>query len=123
MKTRNGFVSNSSSSSFVVMLPKDLDFPTLLASAGVSEDLEEMAAYEYDVSIEDSTQKVIDAYNRLLQSKVVWDEEVGQDVGELLKKALAPFVIASIDTSSDAGRISLVGNEEKEKIRNILNME
>jgi len=95
MKTRNGFVSNSSSSSFVVLLPDD-----------------------FDINDKNETMKkgVIELFHELLQHGQIW-QEGNYAAYQVLEEILDPYIIAGIDGPSDAGQIVLA---DKNKIKGIL---
>ena len=132
MKTRQGFVSNSSSSSFVVLLPDTLKFEdinqeniknSILEYLGFEDEKEDPD--EYNSALND----VKKAFSKLKDGSEVW---TGEDAGgrvleELFYKSddsrdtdlegpLAKYVIASFDTSSDAGQIIGVKRADVEKI-------
>ena len=88
MKIRNGFVSNSSSSSFVVCLPDNLRFK------------------------DNATH---DAYEMLVANGSFLEEEDYDDF-QLLSDALRPYVIASFDVPSDCGQILIADKEKIRKI-------
>jgi hypothetical protein len=87
MKIRCGFVSNSSSSSFVVLLPHNLN---------VRKGLQ-------------------DAFNRLVNEGELWEEECFGYFGELVD-ILNDYIIAVIETPSDGGVITIADREKVEKI-------
>ena len=109
MKIRNGFVSNSSSSSFVVLLPENF-VETIDFNKIVNED--------DDFPLEDF-KKVVD---RLLIEEGLWLEEIynmqprdsDYDFREILDDLLDPYVIASMEGGPDEGQI-VVANREKIK--------
>jgi len=110
MKIRAGFVSNSSSSSFVVLLPEkfieNIDF-------------NEITDGDEDFPL-DEFKKML---NEFIEEGCLWLEQIydyesdGRDFYEILDNLLDPYVIASMDTSSDAGQIVIA---DREKIKKIL---
>ena len=92
MKFRNGFVSNSSSSSFVVLLPKDLLPP----------------------------QDLLTYFNQLVLQGELWKEEVDREGYEHLLDFLKDrgYVVATLDGGPDTGQIVIA---DIEKVRAIIN--
>lgn len=94
MKTRQGFVSNSSSSSYIVLIPSQAEV--------------KLYGGEY-----------ADLLNQLMNDGELWQEEVKDyDKYDGLVEALKPYTIAQMQTSSEAGQIVLA---DKEKARKIIN--
>lgn len=101
MKIRAGFVSNSSRSSFVVVLPENW-----------------LESVDYEKITDGDEDFPLDDFKRLLNDFVndggMWDEEIYEydregdyDFRDHLRELVDPYVIAAIDTSSDAGQISI----------------
>ena len=105
MKIRNGFVSNSSSSSFVILLPDSFDIESV--------DFEEFSDPYGDNSTPENIKK---AFNQLKRDKCIWEEEDFNAVSAL-EKILDPYIIGEVDTSSDGGQIVLA---DKEKVKKVL---
>ena len=132
MKLRNGFVSNSSSSSFVVLLPDTLKFEDI-NQENIKNSILEYLGFEDEKEDPDEYNNALDdvkkAFSKLKDGSEVW---TGEDAGgrvleELFYKSddsrdtdlegpLAKYVIASFDTSSDAGQIIGVKRADVEKI-------
>ena len=100
MKIRNGFVSNSSSSSFVILLPENFKL-----------DLSDVDFEDYEVEEKD----VQDAFDNLLRDKEIWDEEYGEE-NEVLGDALEDYIVATIDTSPEGGQLILADPKKVKKI-------
>lgn len=107
MKIRNGFVSNSSSSSFIILLPENFDIETI----DFEKEIEKIKHIDAEPEI------VKEAIRYLIKNGELWNEEYDYDtmdaIGEILKK----YVIAGMDTGPDAGQIILA---DRKKIKKIL---
>jgi len=110
MKIRNGFVSNSSSSSFVVLLPDNF--------------LEEI---DYTKISDGDDEFPMDEFKKLITDFVnnggMWDEEIYDydtdwDFYDILYDLMQPYVIASVEGGPDSGSWTVAS---KDKVREILN--
>jgi hypothetical protein len=128
MKVRSGFVSNSSSSSFVMLFPEDFDVEKIDWSKF---DFVEFAAdycYEdgdYDDDAEeiddrkpvDETLKtdIVKGLKKLLGGETLWDEEDATAMAAI--ELLFPdYIIAEISTDSDGGQMALADRVKAKKI-------
>ena len=102
MKTRNGFVSNSSSSSYIILLPENFDPEEFTFS---EDDY-------YDVSEE----RAKAGLRRLINNGEIgeWDD---YEVFHILSESLSDYKIGGFDTGPDSGGLSLAN---KDKIKSIL---
>lgn len=93
MKVRKGFVSNSSSSSFVVLLPEE----------------------NLNINNLRNNTNLLLLYEKLLEEGELWqaDWDNFDELAETLKK----YIIATIDVGSEDGCITLV---DTDKVRRIL---
>ena len=105
MKIRQGFVSNSSSSSFVVLLPENFD----VNSIDYSEFQDQLDYHETDAK------SVKVALDELIKNGYIWDERYSEKA--VLEEVLRPYVIAEIDGGPDEGQIVLA---KMDVIKNIL---
>lgn len=111
MKLRTGFVSNSSSSSFVVLLPENfvetIDFDELRNQS------------DEDFPEEDFTEMI----EHLITHQEMWMEDIyaydkrDYEFQDILGYLIKPYVIATLDSGPDAGMIVLA---DREKIKNII---
>ena len=104
MKTRNGFVSNSSSTSFVVWLPKGFDLSCV--------NIDEQVEVDYYVTKE----QIEKALNALISGKTI-SEYDGVGVYYACSEILKDFVLATLSTSSDAGEIIAVSTLRMKKVK------
>lgn len=103
MKIRNGFVSNSSSSSFIVLLPdnfskEDLDF----SKANVDDD---------EITKED----VYKTFEELKNDKVIYEYDRYEEM-RVLSQMLEDFIVVEISGGSDDGLMELINNKKVKKI-------
>ena len=108
MKIRNGFVSNSSSSSYIVLLPKN--FQLNLDAPAVKSKIEEY---------ETSPERVTSAFRNLTRDGDFWKES-GWAEFDVLIQALNHYIIAQVEQGPDAGQIVLVSARMKERVVSIL---
>ena len=107
MKIRNGFVSNSSSSSYIIILPENYEIdPTDERLEGLME--------EYETDIDSVKNKLAELKSR----NHIWSD-YGDDWGayEVLVDLLRDYVIHSVEVGPDGGSIELANVE---KIKELL---
>lgn len=108
MKIRNGFVSNSSSSSFVVLLPENF-VETI--------DFEKITGGDEDFPLDDF-KRLIDDF---VSKKGMWNEEIydydeqDYDFPDILDDLVKPYVIASVEGGPDGGDQYVIVDREKIK--------
>jgi hypothetical protein len=104
MRTRTGFVSNSSSTSFIVYLPDSFSTATLdvsgIAEEGKEDEMREMIA-------------------QMIKGGSYYEAD-NYDIFEFLSEAVEEYIIARVDTSSDQGQIVFLGADAKEHIKEII---
>ena len=110
MKVRNGFVSNSSSSSFIILLPENFSINTIDFQKILDSDPNDY----YDTDLE----TVKSCANQLLEYGEFHCQD-GYDEMYILSEAFKPYVIASIDTGPDDGQINCVDINKVKKIMNL----
>jgi len=109
MKTRNGFVSNSSSSSYVVYLPDN--FKLDLKSEDVQRRFDD--TYGEDGNIDEFSGEVQEAFEALMAEGEV---DTSTEGAGALEDLLANYVIASFGSGPDGGCIVLANKERIRKI-------
>lgn len=110
MKIRNGFVSNSSSSSYVILVPKNFDIEDYM------EDNPEnviRASLEADINLEEAKQLSMNTFNRVSKKGGYLSEY--DEAFWILPGILKDFIISEIETGPETGRISFVKEESIEK--------
>jgi len=110
MKIRNGFVSNSSSSSFVVLLPENfienIDFDSITQGDD-----------EFPIN---SFKEML---NKFVEEEGMWMEEVGDfedayeyEFQDLLETLVGPYSIAEMESGPDSGQILIADVNKVKKI-------
>jgi len=117
MKIRTAFVSNSSSSSYVVLFPKNFDINSIDISSFQQRNY-------FDGSDEEVMEKLREAYNQLISNGEVYQYDNYQlfDVLSSLftEEPYRGYVIGGFETGPDGGSISLA---DMDKVREILGIE
>ena len=108
MKIRNGFVSNSSSSSFVILLPENFDIETIDFQKVVD-------SLDY---CDSNSEDVKESLKSLIKNKALWNEE-SYDTVDALHEILKPYIIAEVDGGPDEGKIILADRKRIKKILGI----
>lgn len=111
MKVRNGFVSNSSSSSFIMLIPETFNVDEF-----------DFSDYKSDLSYtdEDSVKKT---FKTLQEEKSLWLEDCNGDAYCALTNIFSDFVITSIEGGPDDGSIELLSTRDIAKIQKILDFD
>ena len=125
MKIRNGFVSNSSSSSFVVLLPEDFDVKKHVdanfeESVDVGDILEHYDAPE-DIDEEAyAKEKTVTILNKFIKEKCVYNYDSTVPYYTIMQ-ILEDYIIVEMEAGSgDSGEGTLLDKEDINKIKNIL---
>lgn len=127
MKIRNGFVSNSSSSSFVVLLKKDIQH-------NLKEKVRTFLKETFS-DFDNEENIVNDIYNKIEMS-ISSGREIYEDGSEYYKEinsynfeTIRDFfeenglILAEIDTGSDRGVIKILGVKDYENIRKFMEVD
>ncbi len=109
MKIRNGFVSNSSSSSFIILLPESFDISTIDFQAKIDK-----CRYADEATIE-NVKKVVE---KLLKEHQIYDEECYREI-DVVHEIFKDYILESIDTGPDEGSMTLVDVKKVKKILGI----
>ena len=128
MKIRNGFVSNSSSSSFVVLLPEDFDIEEYVKnnigkmSSYFIGDIIEYFENEFEDDMDEDNfaiNKTIELVKLFKTKKNLYSYDDHMEIN-FISQILNEYIIASFDTSSDDGFCQLMEKSDIDKIKSIL---
>ena len=112
MKIRNGFVSNSSSSSYVILLPKDFDVNSFSVS---DEKIQKLNKWREDEDKWDQNRIREEITNFILYKYANPNDSGNYDV---LAEVLEEYVIATIETGPDSGEAILIDADKALQILN-----
>ena len=114
MKTRNGFVSNSSSSSFVVLLPDNFDVDSFVTEELVNSlDVDSLEDIESD-DVVGEVRKIIEKF--IIDSQTEYDDYRSMSI---VSEVLKDYIIAEIESGPDDGLGILVETSKVKKILGI----
>lgn len=113
MKIRNGFVSNSSSSSFVLLLPLNYD----LTIEEIQHEMDEISKKDKWYRKPDP-EKVLYQFKKLKKYKSIGQDDNYESYDTLIQ-ILDPFIIATVEGGPDDGSITLAN---RGKVRSVLNI-
>lgn len=111
MKIRSGFVSNSSSSSFVVLLPENF-----------------LEKVDYIKIVGDDDEFPLEQFKKTLENivsqKGFWDgdddifpnTEYDDEIMDIIHGLFEPYVLTEIDVSSDSGSTTIIDIDDVKKI-------
>ena len=108
MKVRNGFVSNSSSSSFIMLIPESFNVDEF-----------DFTPHQNSLRINNTDEETMKRTFKKLQSeKSLWGDD--GDNYYALTEIFNDFVIGQVETGPDEGGVSILSKREIEKIKKLL---
>ena len=123
MKYRSGFVSNSSSSSFVMLFPDDFAVEKIDWSKFDFEEFIENSYYGDDDADEADQEKikeqVKEGLKKLLSGETLWDEEDAA-VMTAIETLFPDYIIGEISTDGDSGQMALADKTKAKKILGVV---
>ena len=126
MKQRNGFVSNSSSSSFVVLLPDNFvektDWNEVMKTY-FNDSYYDENEFEYRYGVKPTPELFKKQVELFIENKSCWDEyekDLNNEPSMSIVNELIPreYIIGSIDSGPDSGEMVLSNKEDILKILN-----
>jgi len=109
MKVRNGFVSNSSSSSFVVLLPEN--FLKTIDYENITQGNEDFPLDQFKEVLE----KLVNENGIYLEEIYEYDEEDSEFIN-IIEELIEPYTIADMDSGPDEGQIIVADVNKVKKI-------
>jgi len=118
MKTRNGFVSNSSSSSFVVLFPDDFNPDTFDYKAKFNE-LDKMLQHELESELNNPEEDIKSALKKLIEKRYLSEYSIKHTGFLVMREILKDYVLEDIDVPSGSGYYTLLNNKQIYKVLKI----
>ena len=120
MKVRNGFVSNSSSSSYVLVIPNEFDVKKYFEFKNIKE-LEDLEVFDFDAVEEnvETLDDVIETLSKDIKNGSTFEYD-NYGYFQLFSSLFDDFILSSDDVGSDDGGITYLTQKEiMKKIENI----
>jgi hypothetical protein len=119
MKTRHGFVSNSSSTSFVLYIPKNFDPNSEEMVCAINEKIDDHSSQELESSeITDINLGIRLVLQKLIDEKSLSYEDCNEDENlncssyEIIQELLENNVVAELETESDRDQLIVIDNDK-----------
>jgi hypothetical protein len=114
MKVRAGFVSNSSSSSYVIVIPKNFDVNKIS-----NEEIDKCYVHDYDTYITDDGSVDYDKVRKeivdCIEQGGIWHES-NYGLFSICSDLLDKYSISSIETGPEGGEISIIKQANLERL-------
>lgn len=114
MKIRTGFISNSSSTSYVILLPKDFKPHEFMEKhikevPGLMSEMLDLEPGEYDKRV------VVDTLTEFINKGYLWESDSDLAMS-VLPELLKEYVICELETGPESGIITLANRDRAIKI-------
>ena len=107
MKVRNGFVSNSSSSSFIMLIPENFN-------------VDEFDFTPHQNKFDDTDEENVKrTFKKMVDQGYLYADENWKNYYPI-REIFTEFVIGQVETGPDEGAIQILNKKEVDKIRKLL---